>query len=74
MWGLSKNSKIIIDATFTTYVEHDIVEILHEFQNTFSRENGIEVIVLGLRESYNPNSQIKVVRSRTKLKKAFTTP
>jgi carbonic anhydrase len=74
LWGLSKNSKIIIDATFTTYVEQDIVEILHDFQNTFAQENGIEVIVLGLRESYNPKSQIKVVRSQTKLKKAFTTP
>ncbi len=74
LWGLSKNSKITIDATFSTYVEHDIIEILNDFQNTFARENGIEVTVIGLRERYSPNSQIKMVRSHAKIKKDLTTP
>ena len=74
LWNLPKNSKIIIDATFTTYVERDVIEILNDFQNTFARENGIEVVIIGLRESYNPNNQINMVKSPTKVKKDFTTP
>ncbi len=74
LWGLPKKSKITIDATFSTYVEHDIIEILNDFQNTFARENGIEVIVIGLRERYSPNSQIRLVRSQAKIKADLNTP
>ena len=74
LWGLPKNSKITVDATFSTYVEHDIIEILNDFRNTFARENGIEVVVIGLRERYSPNSQIKLERGYAKNKKDFDTP
>lgn len=74
LWNLPKRSKITIDATFTTYVEPDVIEILNDFQNTFARENGIEVIIMGLRERYNSNSQITLVNSQPKGKKDFRTP
>ncbi|MFC2186200.1 bifunctional SulP family inorganic anion transporter/carbonic anhydrase [Fulvivirgaceae bacterium LMO-SS25] len=57
LWGLPKNSKIVIDATFTTYVERDVIEILNDYQNTFAIENGIDVVIIGLRESYD--SEVK---------------
>lgn len=74
LWDLHRNSKIIIDATFSTYVDRDVIEILNDFQNTYAKENNIEVMIIGLKESYNPNSQIHVVKSNDSVKKDFTTP
>jgi carbonic anhydrase len=74
LWDLRRNSKIIIDATFSTFVDHDVIEILNDFQNTYAKEHNIEVIIIGLKESYNPNSQIHVVKDVEKVKKDFTTP
>ncbi|WP_299708122.1 SulP family inorganic anion transporter [uncultured Pontibacter sp.] len=74
LWNLPQNSQIIIDATFTTYVEPDVIEILHDFQDTFARENDIDVIITGLRESYNPKSQEDVAEVKAETKKVLTTP
>jgi carbonic anhydrase len=74
LWDLRRNSKIIIDATFSTFVDHDVIEILNDFQNTYAKEHNIEVVIIGLKESYNPNSQIHVVKDVEKVKKDFTTP
>jgi carbonic anhydrase len=74
LWNLPKNSRIVIDATFSTYVERDIIEILHDFQDTFARENDIEVKITGLRKSYGPNRKIKLVASPTGLRKELSTP
>lgn len=74
LWNLPRHSRIIIDATFTTYVEPDVVEILHDFQNTFARENKIDVVITGLRESYDPNSRINLVKGLKEAKKELSTP
>lgn len=74
LWNLPKRSKIIIDATFTTYVEPDVIEILHDFQNTFARENRIDVKLIGLKEKYDPKSQINVEKSPTIVKPVLSTP
>ncbi|RDV14262.1 sulfate transporter [Pontibacter diazotrophicus] len=74
LWNLPKHSEIIIDATFTTYVEPDVVEILHDFQDTFARENNINVKITGLKEKYNPKSQVPLVNSQPKFIKDPSTP
>lgn len=74
LWGLPKNSQIIIDATFTTYVERDVIEILHDFQNTFAKENDIDVIITGLRDSYNPDSQINLPPEQPEAKRDLSSP
>jgi carbonic anhydrase len=74
LWNLPRNSQIIIDATFTTYVEPDVLEILHDFQDTFARENDIDVIITGLRESYSPKSQEDVAELKAETKRVLLTP
>ncbi len=74
LWDLPRKSKIIIDATFTTFIDQDVIEILNDFQNTFAIENNIEVVVIGLKESYSPNSQIHVVKDIEKLRKDLHSP
>ncbi len=74
LWDLPQHSKVIIDATFTTYVERDVLEILDDFQNTFARENDIEVTVIGLKESYLRKSPINPVSSQIARKSELSTP
>ncbi len=82
LWNLPKDSRIIIDATFTTYVERDIIEILHDFKNTFARENNIDVMITGLKKSYGNNSsaddrsdnQNTLVNDHAELKRDLSTP
>lgn len=74
LWDLPKNSRIIIDATFTTYVEHDVIEILHNFQDTFARENDIELNITGLRENYDQDSKINLLKGQKEENKDLSTP
>lgn len=74
LWNLPKNSKVIIDATFTTYVEPDVLEILDDFQNTFARENNIDVTITGLREKYDPKSKINLVKGPAEIKTNLSGP
>lgn len=74
LWNLPKNSRIIIDATFTTYVERDVIEILHDFQDTFARENNIEVMIAGLKESYRAESEMKIVKESSIVNSNLSTP
>ena len=73
LWNLPNNSQVIIDATFSTYVERDIIEILHDFQKTYAPENDIDVIITGLRERYEANGKIaQVVRTTDEHKKTLS--
>lgn len=74
LWNLPKNSRIVIDATFTTYVERDVIEILHDFQDTFARENNIEVMITGLKDSYSAHSDVKIVEELSEEKLNLSTP
>lgn len=69
LWNLPKNSRIIIDATFTTYVEPDVIEILHDFQDTFARENDIEVMITGLKEKYEKKDKVNLISDPSEAKK-----
>ncbi len=74
LWSLPKRSKVVIDATFTTYVERDVIEILNNFQNTYAQEHGIDVVIVGLRDNYNPVNQLNLVRSATPAERDFNSP
>ncbi len=74
LWNLPKNSSIIIDATFTTYVEDDVIEILHDFQDTFARENGIDVVISGLRDKYGPEPSIAITPEASTKDNVLKTP
>lgn len=74
LWNLPQYSKIVIDASFTTYVERDVIEILHDFQHTFARENHIDVKILGLKEEYIHKSPIALISSQPLIRKEYTSP
>lgn len=74
LWNLPHKSKVIIDATFSSYIDRDVLGILNDFQNTFAKENEIDVNIIGLQESYKPKSNIKMEANVLLPKKELITP
>lgn len=49
---LPENSKVLIDATDTAYIDFDVLEILREFRDVKSKDKNIEVTLRGFQEKY----------------------
>lgn len=68
--NLSENSKLIIDASDTVYIDHDVLQMIKEFVSTSSKEKGIEVHLIGFRKEYKvENSQTHVTSVQEKTEK-----
>ena len=49
---IPENSKVIIDATDTVYIAHDILDLIHEFKTVKAKENHIKVKLRGFKKAY----------------------
>lgn len=59
LWALPHNSKIIINASQSNYIDDDVIEILSDFKNTVAPERGIQLTILGLKEVYLEDNAIQ---------------
>lgn len=50
---LPPNSKVLIDASHATYIDHDVVEIIKEFQTNIVKSKNISLILKGFTDHYN---------------------
>ncbi len=74
LWSVPDNSKVIIDATFSSYIDQDIIEVLQDFKNTFAKDHGIEVSIIGLKEAYNLGEEIDFMEKSLEKVKEKTNP
>lgn len=51
--ALPSGSRVVIDARDTVYIDHDVVEILREFQEVQALERRIQLQMLGFKDHYN---------------------
>ena len=49
---IPENSKVIIDATDTVYIAHDILDLIHEFKTVRAKEDHIKVKLKGFKKAY----------------------
>jgi MFS superfamily sulfate permease-like transporter len=49
---IPENSKVIIDATDTVYIAHDILDLIYEFKTTRAKEDHIKVKLRGFKKAY----------------------
>lgn len=49
---LPGNSRLVIDASDTFYIDHDVLQLIRDFLNIGSKEKNIAVTLVGFRESY----------------------
>ncbi|NUY79428.1 SulP family inorganic anion transporter [Flavobacterium sp. MAH-1] len=50
---IPENSKVIIDASDTVYIAHDILDLIHEFKTTRAVDENIRLRLKGFKEAYN---------------------
>ena len=50
--NIPNNSKVIIDASDTVYIAHDILDLIHEFKTIRAKENSINVQIKGFKKTY----------------------
>ena len=51
--ALPANSKVIINASDTEYIAHDVIDLIREFKTINAIENDIELTLVGFKEEYN---------------------
>ncbi|HMO34002.1 MAG TPA: SulP family inorganic anion transporter [Lacibacter sp.] len=49
---LPENSQILIDASDTVYIDHDVLELLRDFYSVSAAEKNIKVDLLGFKDEY----------------------
>lgn len=74
LWSVPDNSKVLIDATFTSYIDPDVIDILNDFQNTVAIDHNIEVNIIGLQDSYVLGEEVDFYKKTKAEIKAKTTP
>ena len=50
--NLPENSRVIINASDTVYIAHDVLDLIHEFKTVNAPEKNIEVLLVGFKEAY----------------------
>ena len=53
------NSTVVINASNTEYIAHDVLDIIREFKETGGPEKGINVELVGFKEKYNIENTIE---------------
>jgi len=51
--ALPENSKVVINASDTVYIAHDVLDLIYEFEKIKSKESNINVKLVGFKEAYN---------------------
>lgn len=74
LWSVPDNSKVLIDATYTSYIDPDIIDILNDFQNTVAIDHNIIVNIIGLKDNYVLGEEIDFYKKTKAEIKAKTTP
>ena len=56
---IPEHSKVIIDASETVYIAHDILDLIREFKTTRAVDNKIKVKLKGFKKAYNLENNIE---------------
>ena len=51
--NIPEKSKVVIDASDTVYIAHDVLDLIEEFKNIRAVEDEIEVKLIGFKSAYN---------------------
>jgi MFS superfamily sulfate permease-like transporter len=59
LWSVPNGSNVIIDATYSDFVDNDVLEIISDYKNTVAVERGIKLNIIGLKEKYDLDDHIQ---------------
>lgn len=61
LWAVPANTKVLIDATYSDYIDNDVLEIIDDYKNVVAPEKNIQLNILGLKDKYNLNDHIQFI-------------
>jgi carbonic anhydrase len=61
LWAVPENTKVVIDATHSDYIDNDVLEIIDDFKNTVAPSKNIQLNVLGLKANYQLTDYIQFI-------------
>lgn len=50
--AIPENSRVVIDASDTVYIAHDVLDLIQEFREVKAKENNIKVKLVGFKSAY----------------------
>lgn len=59
LWAVPENTKVEINATYSDYIDNDVLEIIEDYKNVVAPEKNIQLNVVGLKDSYQLNDHIQ---------------
>jgi MFS superfamily sulfate permease-like transporter len=62
---LPENTNVVINASNTLYIDHDVLELIKDFVAQGSKDKGINVALVGFREGYNIENTTHVHSEQT---------
>ncbi len=74
LWNVPDNSRVIIDATFSSYIDNDVLEIIRDFKNTYANEHDITLSIVGLKEKYSLGKDLEFIEGEIEESKKKSTP
>lgn len=61
LWEVPQNSKVLIDATRSEFIDDDVLEIIDDFKTTVAPERNIQLNILGLKKKYKLQDHIRFI-------------
>lgn len=61
LWQVPKNSKVIIDASNSEYIDDDVLELIDDYKTTVAPERNIQLNIFGLRDAYKLPDHIQFI-------------
>ncbi|MEJ7644939.1 MAG: carbonic anhydrase family protein [Chryseolinea sp.] len=74
LWNIPENSKVIIDARYSDFIDNDILEVIDDFKNVVSTERKIKLNIIGLRQQYQLHDYVEFVNVLDKATQQKLTP
>ncbi|MCG9880980.1 MAG: SulP family inorganic anion transporter [Bacteroidia bacterium] len=47
-------SKVVIDGSHSKYIDYDVLEVIHDFSNSYAKEKNIQLTLIGFKSQYLP--------------------
>jgi len=72
--ALPEDSSVVLDATDTQYIDHDVLEIIREFNAVGAKTKNIKLTLLGFKDRYTLDDKVEWVNVLTKDAQQKLTP
>ncbi len=60
LWSVPENSKVVIDATYSDFIDHDVLEIIDNFK-IVAKERDVKLNILGIKKEYQLEDYVQFV-------------